>query len=100
MKKLVFAAIAAMVMVSVSNVFAVSKMASDSQVAPVDTVAPATPADTTVVETPTETPAETPVESVDTTQKEAPAQAEEKVEENTQQSNEVQQPVEQSTIAE
>ena len=29
MKKLVFAAIAAMVMVSVSNVFAVSKMASD-----------------------------------------------------------------------
>lgn len=104
MKKLVFAAIAAMVMVSVSNVFAVSKMASDSQVAPVDTVAPATPADTTVVETPTETPAETPVEtpteSVDTTQKETPAQTEEKVEENTQQSNEVQQPVEQSTVAE
>ena len=100
MKKLVFAAIAAMVMVSVSNVFAVSKMASDSQVAPVDTVAPATPTDTTVVDTPTETPAETPTESVDTIQKEAPAQAEEKVEENTQQSNEVQQPVEQSTIAE
>ena len=104
MKKLVFAAIAAMVMVSVSNVFAVSKMASDSQVAPVDTVAPATPTDTTVVDTPTETPAETPTEtpteSVDTTLKEAPAQAEEKVEENTQQSNEVQQPVEQSTIAE
>ena len=100
MKKLVFAAIAAMVMVSVSNVFAVSKMASDSQVAPVDTVAPATPADTTVVETPTETP----TESVDTTQKETPVQAEEKVEENTeentQQSNEVQQPVEQSTVAE
>ena len=104
MKKLVFAAIAAMVMVSVSNVFAVSKMASDSQVAPVDTVAPATPADTTVVETPTETPAETPTEtpteSVDTTQKETPAQIEEKTEENTQQSNEVQQPVEQSTVAE
>ena len=76
MKKLVFAAIAAMVMVSVSNVFAVSKMASDSQVAPVDTVAPATPSDTTVVETPAETPAETPTEtpteSVDTTQKETP----------------------------
>ena len=100
MKKLVFAAIAAMVMVSVSNVFAVSKMASDSQVAPVDTVAPATPTDTTVVDTPTETPAETPTESVDTIQKEAPAQAEEKVEENTQQSNEVQQPVEQSTVTE
>ena len=100
MKKLVFAAIAAMVMVSVNNVFAVSKMASDSQVAPVDTVAPATPADTTVVETPTETP----TESVDTTQKETPAQTEEKVEEkteeNTQQSNEVQQPVEQSTVTE
>ena len=100
MKKLVFAAIAAMVMVSVSNVFAVSKMASDSQVAPVDTVAPATPADTTVVETPTETP----TESVDTTQKETPAQTEEKVEEKTeessQQSNEVQQPVEQSTVTE
>lgn len=60
MKKLVFAAIAAMVMVSVSNVFAVSKMASGSQVSPVDTV----------------------------------------TEENTQQSNEIQQPVEQSTVAE
>ena len=49
MKKLVFAAIAAMVMVSVSNVFASNKMASVSSVAPVDTVAPAeTPADTTV----------------------------------------------------
>ena len=66
MKKLVFAAIAAMVIVSVSNVFAVSKMASNSQVAPVDTVAPTTPADTAVVKT--------PAESVDTTQKEAPVQ--------------------------
>ena len=45
MKKLVFAAIAAMVMVSVSNVFASNKMASVSYAAPVDTVAPA---DTTV----------------------------------------------------
>ena len=53
MKKLVFAAIAAMVMVSVSNVFASNKMASVSSVAPVDTVAPA---DTTVEK---ETPAET-----------------------------------------
>ena len=52
MKKLVFAAIAAMVMVSVSNVFASNKMASVSTVAPVDTVAPAeAPADTTVKET-------------------------------------------------
>ena len=49
MKKLVFAAIAAMVMVSVSNVFASNKMASVSSVAPVDTVVPAeAPADTTV----------------------------------------------------
>ena len=116
MKKLVFAAIAALVMVSVSNVFAVSKMASDSQVAPVDTVAPAVPTDSTVVETPVETPAETPTESVDTTQKEAPVQTEEKVEENAQekveentqekteenaqQTNEVQQTTEPSTVAE
>ena len=42
MKKFVFAAIAAMVMVSVSNVFASSKMMMDnSEVVPVDTVAPA-----------------------------------------------------------
>ena len=40
MKKFMFAAIAAMVMVSVSNVFASSKMVSNAQVAPVDTVAP------------------------------------------------------------
>ena len=41
MKKFVFAAIAAMVMVSVSNVFASSKMMGNSEVAPVDTVASA-----------------------------------------------------------
>ena len=40
MKKFMFAAIAAMVMVSVSNVFASSRMFSNAQVAPVDTVAP------------------------------------------------------------
>ena len=45
MKKLVFAAIAAMVMVSVSNVFAGNNTASVRTSAPVDTVAPA---DTTV----------------------------------------------------
>lgn len=52
MKKLVFAAIAAMVMVSVSNVFASNKMASVSSVTPVDTVAPAdsTTTDSTVAE--------------------------------------------------
>ena len=51
MKKFMFAAIAAMVMVSVSNVFASSKMVSNSEVAPVDTVAPETPADTLSTDT-------------------------------------------------
>ena len=46
MKKFVFAAIAAMVMVSVSNVFASSRMVSNEEVAPVDTVAPEAPSDT------------------------------------------------------
>ena len=46
MKKFIFAAIAAMVMVSVSNVFASSRMVGNSEVAPVDTVAPDTPSDT------------------------------------------------------
>ena len=50
MKKLVFAAIAALVMVSVSNVFASSKMSSVSMAEPTDTVAPA---DTTVNSTDT-----------------------------------------------
>ena len=77
MKKLVFAAIAAMVMVSVSNVFASNKMASVSSVAPVDTVAPAeAPADTTVKATedsaeekaaPAETPADSTTATTDTT---------------------------------
>lgn len=49
MKKLVFAAIAAMVMVSVSNVFASNKTNTVSATAPVDTVAPA---DTTNSEQP------------------------------------------------
>lgn len=56
MKKLVFVAIAAMVMVTVSNVFASNKAASISFVAPGDTVVPA-PVDTTV----------TPAQPVDTT---------------------------------
>ena len=46
MKKFVFAAIAAMVMVSVSNVFASSRMVSNAEVAPVDTMAPDGPSDT------------------------------------------------------
>ena len=52
MKKFMFAAIAAMVMVSVSNVFASSRMVSNAEVAPVDTVAPNAPSDTTEVGTP------------------------------------------------
>ena len=45
MKKFMFAAIAAMVMVSVSNVFASSRMVGNAEVAPVDTVAPEAPSD-------------------------------------------------------
>ena len=52
MKKFMFAAIAAIVMVSVSNVFASSRMVSNAEVAPVDTVAPDAPSDTTEVGTP------------------------------------------------
>ena len=52
MKKFMFAAIAAMVMVSVSNVFASSRMVSNAEVAPVDTVAPDAPSETTEVGTP------------------------------------------------
>ena len=52
MKKFMFAAIAAMVMVSVSNVFASSRMVSNAEVAPVDTVAPETPSDTLATGTP------------------------------------------------
>ena len=97
MKKFVFAAIAAMVMVSVSNVFASSKMMIDnSEVVPVDTVAPETPKDSAEVSTPvlpqagvedstdqatpaettseaTEATSETPAESVDIAQAEQPA---------------------------
>ena len=46
MKRFMFAAIAAMVMVSVSNVFASSRMVGNAEVAPVDTVAPEAPSDT------------------------------------------------------
>ena len=52
MKKFMFAAIAAMVMVAVSNVFASSRMVGNAEVAPVDTVAPDAPSDTTEVGTP------------------------------------------------
>ena len=46
-----FAAIAAMVMVSLSNAFASSRMVGNAEVAPVDTVAPDAPLDTTEVGT-------------------------------------------------
>lgn len=58
MKKLVFAVIAAIAMVSVSNVFAGNRMVSVAGSEPVDTVAPA---DTTA------TPVETPATTVDST---------------------------------
>ena len=51
MKKFMFAAIAAMVMVSVSNVFASSRMVGNAEVAPVDTVAPEAPSDTLAIGT-------------------------------------------------
>ena len=68
MKKLFFAAIAAIVMVSVSNVFANNSMSGLNNALPqdtttVDTVAPAEqPA-----EQPAETPAETPAQTEDST---------------------------------
>ena len=52
MKKFMFAAIAAMVMVSVSNVFASSRMVGNAEVAPVDTVVPEAPSDTLATGTP------------------------------------------------
>ncbi len=58
MKKLVFAVIAAVAMVSVSNVFAGNRMVNVAGSEPVDTVAPA---DTTA------TPVETPAAPTDTT---------------------------------
>ena len=58
MKKFVFAVIAAVAMVSVSNVFAGNRMVSVAGSEPVDTV---DPADTTA------TPVETPATTVDST---------------------------------
>ena len=63
MKKLFFAAIAAIVMVSVSNVFANNSMAGLNNALPQDTT-------TVDIVAPAEQPAETPVET------EAPAQTE------------------------
>ena len=94
MKKFVFAAIAAMVMVSVSNVFASSKMMIDnSEVVPVDTVAPETPKDSAEISTPVlpqagaedSTEQATTAESVETTQSEQPAEVQETPQKNAQQ---------------
>ena len=52
MKKFMFAAITAMLMVSLSNVFASTRLLANTVVAPVDTVAPDAPSDTTEVGTP------------------------------------------------
>ena len=52
MIKFLFAAISAIVMVSESNLIASNKMMCTVQVAPVDTVAPATPTDSSAVSTP------------------------------------------------
>lgn len=90
MKKFVFAAIAAMVMVSVSNVFASSKMMGNSEVAPVDTVAPA---DSTVEDTAISSQAsvedsakqETPVVQVENAQPTEEVKAQDAPVENTQQ---------------
>lgn len=72
MKKLFFAAIAAIVMVSVSNVFANNSMSGINNALPqdtttVDTVAPAEQPAEQPVQQPAETPAETPAQTEDST---------------------------------
>ena len=118
MKKFVFAAIAAMVMVSVSNVFASGKMMIDnSEVVPVDTVAPETPKDSAEVSTPvlpqagvedsTEqaTPAETTSEATEATSEatEATSEATEATSETPAESvdtAQAEQPAAQATVSE
>ena len=110
MKKFMFAAIAAMVMVSVSNVFASSRMVGNVEVSPVDTVAPDAPSDTTEVgttiqpqattedstqqETPAETTTDTPVATEENTQAEQPATVQETPQENTKEETTQQQATE------
>ena len=98
MKKFMFAAIAALVMVSVSNVFASSKMVSNAQVAPVDTVAPNAPSDSLAVDAPVQpqdATEETPATTEDSTQQETTEQKE-----TTEQQPADQTATEQQTIAE
>ena len=91
MKKFMFAAIAALVMVSVSNVFASSKMVSNAQVAPVDTVALDAPSDSLAVDAPVQPQAA----AEDSTQQETTEQKE-----TTEQQPAEQTATEQQTIAE
>ena len=109
MKKFMFAAIAALVMVSVSNVFASSKMVSNAQVAPVDTVAPNAPSDSLAVDAPVQpqAAAEDSTQQETTEQKETPATTEDSTQQETTEQKETteQQPAEQTateqqTIAE
>lgn len=70
MKKLVFSVIAAVALVSVSNVFAGNNMAAVASAEPVDSVAP--------VDTTKQAPVETPAQPTDTTKQasvDQPAQA-------------------------
>lgn len=90
-KKFMFAAIAALVMVSVSNVFASSRMFSNAQVAPVDTVAPNAPSDSLAVDAPVQPQAA----AEDSTQQETTEQKE-----TTEQQTANQTATEQQTIAE
>ena len=84
MKKFMFAAIAALVMVSVSNVFASSKMVSNTQTAPVDTVAPDAPSDSLAVGTPIQPQAgvEDSTQQENTTE-ETPATTEDSIQQET-----------------
>ena len=103
MKKFVFAAIAAMVMVSVSNVFASSRMVGNAEVAPVDTVAPEAPSDTLATGTSIQPQAgvEDSTKTEENTQTEEPAKVQETPqEETTQQEATEQQATEQQTTAE
>ena len=118
MKKFVFAAIAAMVRVSVSNVFASGKMMIDnSEVVPVDTVAPETPKDSAEVSTPVlpqagaedstdqATPAETTSEATEATSEatEATSEATEATSETPAESvdtAQAEQPAAQATVSE
>ena len=112
MKKFVFAAIAAMVMVSVSNVFASGKMMIDnSEVVPVDTVAPETPKDSAEVSTPVlpqagaedSTDQATPAETTSEATSEVTSEATEATSETPAESvdtAQAEQPVAQATVSE